>query len=412
MSMRGYGIMIAAFFTVSIAYGVRYGYGMLLPGMLDSLKISKTEAGLISSAYFATYTIFSPVLGLLSDRFGSRLLLTLFPALLATGALLMGHVDTVGEASLVFSLAGLGHAACWAPVVSLVQKWVDDRHRGTALAVATMGSGIGIAAWSLWLPVVVEQSSYRDGWLHMGLFGFGVAALNFLLIRDPHAPLPEPWATAGSLPGKPQEKTYSYLQLLGDRRLWLVGASYACIGFTVLVPFTFLGVYATKELQLPYGTAIGFFTVMAVAGIAGKLILGTLSDRIGRVTAMMLCGLCLGFGCLGFIHLGGLAGKYLSAGVVGLGFGGVWPVYAAAAPDYFPRAMAGSVIGLWTVFMGIGSILSPIICGWTIDTFATFSRAFYLGWALSMAAVVLLLPLRGESAALRQKHGKVVARLV
>lgn len=399
--------MIAAFFTVSIAYGVRYGYGMLLPGMLDSLKITKTEAGIISSAYFAAYTIFSPILGLLSDRFGSRLLLTLFPALLAAGALLMAHVSTVLEASLAFSLAGLGHAACWVPVVSLVQKSVEDRYRGTALAVATMGSGVGIAAWSVWLPAVIEQSSYRQGWLHMGLFGLGVAALNFLLIRDPE----QSCAAKDDRPGKFQEKAYPYLQLLGDRRLWLVGVSYACIGFTVLVPFTFLGVYATKELQLPYGTATRFFTVLAVAGMAGKLLLGTLSDRIDRVTVMMLCGLCLGFGCLGCIHFDGLAGKYLSAGVIGLGFGGVWPVYAAAAPDYFPKAMAGSVIGLWTVFMGVGSILSPIVCGWTIDAFASFSRAFYLGWAMAMAAVLLLLPLRGE-ASLRQKHGKVVLRLV
>jgi MFS family permease len=84
MDLRGYGIIVAAVFTVSIAYAVRYGYGMLLPEMIASLPMTKTEAGLISAAYFGTYTIFSPVLGLLSDRCNARLLLTFFPVLLAT----------------------------------------------------------------------------------------------------------------------------------------------------------------------------------------------------------------------------------------------------------------------------------------------------------------------------------------
>lgn len=393
MSMRGYGIMIAAFFTVSIAYAVRYGYGMLLPGMLHSLKITKTEAGIISSAYFVTYTIFSPVLGLLSDRFGSRLLLTLFPALLAAGALLMAYVSTALEASLVFALAGLGHAACWAPVVSLVQRWVGDRYRGTALAVTTMGSTIGIAAWSLWLPVIVERSSYREGWMQMGIFGFFVAALNFLLIRDP---LRESAVHGPTLRNRNHgcHEPSSYLQLLGSRSLWLVGVSYACIGFTVLVPFTFLSVYATGELQLSYGMATRFFTVLATAGIAGKLVLGILSDRLDRISVMMMCGLFLGSGCWGLVHCADLGSKFFCAALIGIGFGAVWPVYAAAAVDFFPKSLAGGVIGLWTVFLGVGSILSPIICGWTIDTFNTFSLAFNLGCAIAIVSVLLLSPLR------------------
>lgn len=175
MGPRAYGIIVAAFFTVSIAYSVRYGYGMLLPGMLAELQITKTEAGVISAAYFIAYTICSPILGLLSDRFDPRLILTLFTALLAIGTLLMSSVTTVFQASLVFALVGVGHAACWAPVVSLVQQWVSDKHRGTALAIATSGSGIGIVAWSLWLPMVVQSSSYRNGWIQMGVFALFVA---------------------------------------------------------------------------------------------------------------------------------------------------------------------------------------------------------------------------------------------
>ncbi|MEJ2039539.1 MAG: MFS transporter, partial [Desulfosarcinaceae bacterium] len=136
---------MAGFLTVSIAYAIRYGYGILLPEMLITLKISKTEAGVIYASYFLAYTLGSPVVGLLSDRYNVRVILALFTALLGLGAMLMALADSVLSASLIFTVAGLGHAACWAPVVALVQKWVPDTRRGTALAFATLGSGSGIA---------------------------------------------------------------------------------------------------------------------------------------------------------------------------------------------------------------------------------------------------------------------------
>ena len=45
-------VLAACFITVFVAFAVRYGYGIILPEMLDSLQITKTDAGVIFSAYF------------------------------------------------------------------------------------------------------------------------------------------------------------------------------------------------------------------------------------------------------------------------------------------------------------------------------------------------------------------------
>jgi sugar phosphate permease len=263
------------------------------------------------------------VLGVLSNRFSARLLLTVFPALLATGALIIAYVSTVNDAALVFALAGVGHAACWAPVVVLVQQWVKDRYRGTVLALATMGSGVGIAAWSLWLPAVVENSSYRMGWMQMGFFGLFVTGLSFILVRNPDREAPMPTGMSTS-PHHPPAPPYRHLLVSGN--IWLVGMSYARIGFAMLVPFTLLGAYATEELYLNY---------------------------------------------------------------------------AAVAVDFFPKSVAGSVIGLWPVFMRFGSAVSPIICGWTIDRYGSFTLAFYLAFAIAVLSILFLFTLRAKAGALQ-----------
>ncbi|MDD5206460.1 MAG: MFS transporter, partial [Desulfobacterales bacterium] len=142
MGYRVYAVIIAGFFTLFAAFAVRYSYGLLLPDMLSSLAISKTEAGVIYSSYFLTYTLFSPVLGLLVDRTDARFILTVSVALLSMGAYFMSLSTTVLQASLFFALAGIGHSGCWAPVVTVVMRWVSEKRRGIALSVVDLGSAV------------------------------------------------------------------------------------------------------------------------------------------------------------------------------------------------------------------------------------------------------------------------------
>jgi len=390
MSRQSIYIIIAGFFTVSIAYAIRYGYGMLLPEMLPSLGISKTQAGVIYASYFFSYTICSPVLGMLSDRYNVRIILFFFTAILGTGSFLMAFATSVISAAIFFSIAGIGHAACWAPVMALVQKQVPDNRRGTALAFTTMGSALGIAGWSFCLPPIVANFNWQTGWMSMGIFAFCVAALNFILVRDN----PES-ASATLLPKNEKTEHKSVLAtygiLLKNLNLWLIGLSYLLVGFIVLVPYTFLSTYAKEKLSMSYAHSIRLIAIIAISGMAGKLLLGILSDTQGRIRMMIACSVFLGAGCGGIAYFKTSAAIYFFTILFGLGFGAVWPVYAAAAPDYFDKKSAGSVIGLWTVFLGIGSIISPVICGWTIDITGDYTWAFLSGLICAVISCILLL---------------------
>jgi MFS family permease len=387
MDRRAHAAIIAGFFTVSIAYSIRYGYGMLLPEMLSDLAISKTEAGVIFSTYFLAYTLATPVLGALSDRFNYRYLLSLFTMVMAIGALLMAYVADLIQAVLFYSFAGLGHAACWAPVTALVQKWVPDRKRGTALSIVTMGVGFGIPLWSLLLPKIVGSAGWRTGWFAMGLLGLIVAVLNFFLVRNPVN------TAADDRTDEPSILQFwsSYWDLLTDRTFWVIGTAYLFVGFNVIIPFTFLPVYAREVLTLPYEVSTRFVALIALSGVVGQFTLGPLSDRVGRVRVMVLCGLIMGMACPGMALVPDTFFLYAFTICYGFGYGAVWPVYAAAATDFFSRKNTGGIVGLWTVFLGVGSIVSPVVCGWSIDTSGRYVWVFMLGLASGVLSSVLLL---------------------
>jgi len=392
MTKRTIGVIIAGFFTIFIAFSIRYSYGIILPYMLSSLAISKTEAGVIFSSYFITYTLLAPVFGMLVDRFDTKVILTMFVAVLGVGAYLMSFSSSVIQACIFFATVGIGHSACWVPVVTVVMRWVSQKRRGIIISIVDLGSTAGIAVSSVMIPVIIGGFSWRTVWVSLGITALVVAGMNFFLVKShpqgqPRTQDPEN-AQKVQVPVKEAYKT-----IFRDSKFYLIGFSYLFISFSILIPFTFLVTYATQELMIPYASAAGLLLVIAITGAIGKLILGYVSDMAGRIKIMMLCGLLTATGTLGMAYAQKLFMLFIFSTIFGIGYGTIWPVYAASARDLFPKNYSGSVIGLWTLYHGLGSIISPVLSGWVIDATGTYVWAFILAMSCSFLSLLLLLPI-------------------
>ena len=178
-------ILTASFLTVFIAYAIRYGYGIILPDMLKSMGITKTDAGIIFSSFFIAYTLASPFCGYISDRYGSRWLLSTFVIALGLGAYFMSLATTILQATLAFTMAGIGSAACWAPIMALVQKWTSYERRGMTLSFIDIGSALSIIGMAAFIPFIVGRYSWQTNWLILGIAGIAIGIFNFLIVKNP-----------------------------------------------------------------------------------------------------------------------------------------------------------------------------------------------------------------------------------
>jgi sugar phosphate permease len=389
MNKNTLAVLIACFFTVLIAYSVRYSYGTLLPEMMTSLSITKAQAGVIYSSYFIAYSILSPIFGLLSDRINMRVLISVFVAVMGVGTFLMQFPTSVVQASIFFTIAGIGCAACWAPVMALAQRWISDKHRGLNLAIIDAGSSLGVMMSGAFIPVVVASFDWQMGWRILGIAAIVLGAIDLILIRNRPASQPNPTPVNSKGQGKLGGMTYR--QVFKDRRFWFIGLAYLLTGFVVIIPFTFISTYAVQELSFPYGSATLLITIIGAGGLLGKLTLGPLSDKIGRLRILVLCAVILALGSLGIAYSRGIA-LMVICGLFGIGYGACWALYAACASDFFSKQAAGGIIGLWTFFLGVGSIVAPIIAGWTADTTGTLMWAFVMAAAGGVGSLLLLLP--------------------
>jgi len=389
MSQRAVGVLFACFAIIFVHYAIRYSYGTLLPEMLPSLSITKAEAGMIYSSYFIAYTALSPVLGLLSDRYDVRFILTLFVALMGAGAFLMAYPTSQLQASLFFGVAGVGCSACWAPVMGLAQRWTPEGRRGASLALVDAGSSLGVMAAGAVTPLIVVAYDWRVGWMSLGGLAFILAIITFFLVQNHPRAQTNPASPEG---GKQRLTGVTYKELLGDARFWLIGVAYLFTGFAIMVPFAFISTYAVQELSFPYDSATRLVTLIGLGGVIGKLTLGPLSDTLGRIKILVISAILIAGGNVAIAYSRGWMLMAVTF-IFGLGYGACWAMYAACASDFFSRQAAGRIIGLWTVYLGIGLMLSPLLAGWIADATGTLMWSFLIAAAGGIASLLLLLPL-------------------
>jgi len=393
-------VLTASFATVFIHYSIRLGYGILMPEMILSLKITKAQAGTIASSFYLAYSIFAPIMGFMVDRVNARILLVVFPVVFAVGTFFMGSPQTLLQACISFFVVGVGASVMWTPVVTLVQRWFGSRRRGMALGILSLSYAIGYGIRGILLPLLVDSSDWRTCWFILAAAAFLLVPLNGIFIRSRPQDLHlKPWGEGietnpPTLAEQPPGKT-PFRALLRWPSLWLTGISYSFISFTAYLVNLFIVTYGNLELKYPFAQAAQLASAIAFAGIPGALLLPLLSDFIGRKKCLLLINAGMTLSTLLIIWAGSAWSALVAAvSVYGVFYASVWPMYAAAAADFFPREATGSVLGFWTIFYGVSLTLAPVGGGYIADVTGTFDYSFLAGAICGCLAILFVLPLK------------------
>ncbi len=393
-------VLTASFATVFIHYSIRLGYGILMPEMILSLKITKAQAGAIASSFYLAYCIFAPIMGFMVDRVNARILLVFFPAVFAAGTFFMGRPQTLFEACLSFFVVGVGASAMWTPVVTLVQRWFVSHRRGMALGILSIGYAIGYGVMGIVLPRLVEYSGWRTCWFILAAAALLLVPLNGIFIRSrPQDCHLNPWGKESETDSQPATDQPSskplFWGLLRWPSLWLTGVSYFFIAFTAYMVNLFIVTYGNLELKYPFAKAAQLASAIAFAGIPGGLLLPLLSDFIGRKKCLLLINAGMTVSVLMILWAGSAwSALMVAVSIYGVFYASVWPLYAAAAADFFPPQATGTVLGFWTIFYGFSLAFAPLGGGFIADVTGTFIYSF-MGAAISgCLATLFLLPLK------------------
>jgi MFS family permease len=424
----GWIIVAVTFVTMAIGVNARTAFSLFFPPIIDEFGWERgVTAGAFSFGFVVSGAV-SPLIGRLMDRSGPRAVMELGVALMAGGLLLAPLTTQPWHLYLTIGvMVGAGSVCLGYSGQSLFLPNWFNRRRGLAMGLAFAGVGIGSMTLLPWVQHMIEQSGWRTACTAMGLLILiGLAPINLLLRKRPEdiglLPDGDPAPAASSKP-------VSYVvdpDWAGTD--WTLGRAVRTARFWWLATGYFGGLYiwyAVQVHQTKYLLDIGFSPSVAVwalglvslLGIPGQILLGHVSDRVGR--EWIWTASCFGF-AICFAALIALAQfpslllvyvMVLAQGALGYG---LTSIMGAVVLEIFQGRHFGSIFGTVMLAALAGGAAGPWVTGFLHDLSGSYGLAFAIGIvvsALSAVAIWMASPrkIRAVAGQLHRTHARTTA---
>jgi MFS family permease len=406
----GWLIIGIAFVTMAIGVTARTAFSLLMPPLIDEFG---WERGLAAGAFsfgFLVSAVLSPIVGWIMDIRGPRIVILTGALLLAAGLLLAAAIEQPWHlyATLGVLVGGGANMMSFTVHSQFLPNWFV-RRRGLAIGIAFSGVGLGAIVLLPLLQSTIVAEGWRASCRAMALLVMFVAVpLNVVVRKKPEDIGLQPdgaqqiAGTHNLIPMNVVDPAWAAIEWTLPRamctsRFWCIVLSYFC----ALVAW-----YAVQVHQTKYLAEIGFTPLAAawalgmvsMIGIPGQILLGGLSDRIGRewvwtagCSGFAICYLAL----IGLEHSPSPALLYVM--VISQGFLGyaLTSVMGPIVAEIFEGPHYGSIFGAITVALLAGGAAGPWIAGLIHDETGSYSLAFMLAIAccvISTAAIWMAAP--------------------
>jgi MFS family permease len=390
----GWIIVAVAFVTMAIAVNARTSFSLLFPAILDEFKWDRSVIAGAFSIGFVASAIITPVVGLLMDRWGPRIVIPLGAILVIIGFWGATDVSTPFGVYLTLGVLVISGSITMSYMSHsmFLPNWFV-RKRGLAIGIAFAGVGIG----SVTLLPIIQTIIDTDGWRQACLF---IAASVAIIIplgayfqrRSPqemglepdgdraegelsHTTRPDPVVDKDWV-----AKDWTLSMAAKTTRFWWIFAAY----FTSLFVW-----YAVLVHQTIYLVETGFDTqtaamalgLVGLFGIAGQIAIGALSDKIGREWAwtISMTGYVACYTSLMVLSvMPSLTLVYVMVVTQGLLGFGLSALYGAVSAEVFSGRRFATIFAVTGLGGNLGAAAGPWVTGYIFDVTGSYMPAFWL----------------------------------
>jgi MFS family permease len=384
----GWTIVVAGFFSVA-TFGIISSYSTFIKPLESSLNASRTA---LSGAYtleMICYAVFAPIMGWLCDKAGPRAALWLSGVLMGAGCALSSTIHSTWQLYALFGVvAGIGHSAVFVVPSSTSARWFIEK-RGLAVGTTACGLGFGLLCIPPLSEYLIRAYDWQTAFIALGVLGFGINLVAGIFMRQK----PEDMGLKALGAGKdvlqaavaPAVKEYSMREILRARAFWVVYLTAVfCYGaeqmlVVHLVPYcATLGITAA---QASFG-----LSCLGIGTIAGRVGMGWLSDRVGRIPTLMAATGLQTVTTFGLLLISGPAVLYPIMLMIGFGYGGWAVLNVVVLGDYFGLKNLGKAMGFYLTNGVLASFVGPFLAGAIYDS----TRSYFL--AIIFAGVTCVIP--------------------
>ena len=384
-------VMLAAAATVlSIALGIRHGFGLFLQPMSLEYGWGREVFALAIAVQNLVWGAAQPVTGMLADRFGAAKTMIGGTVLYVAGLLLMAVSATPG--ALFFSvgvLLGLGlSGTTFAVVLGAVSRSVAPGERSRAMGIAT---AIGSFGQFVMLPgslSLIGGLGWSAALVALAAVAASMGALSTVL----------PWKDRAA-PQQPGGGAADALRAaLAHRGFLLLALGFFVCGFQVVFIITHLPAFLVdRGLALSVGT--NALALVGLANVAGAYLAGVWGARFRKpaLLAAIYAGRALVIAAFVWLPVSATS-AYVFAVVIGLLWMSTVPLTSGTVAAFFGVRNMAMLSGIVFFVHQVGGFLGGWLGGYLYDRAGSYDGVWAIAVGLSVLAAAVNLPIREEPA--------------
>ena len=342
--------------------------------------------------------ISSSVAGKLQERFGVKRVTMASGILLGLGFFLTAHSDNLMMLWLSAGvLVGLADGAGYLLTLSNCVKWFPER-KGLISAFAIGSYGLGSLGFKFIDTQLLETVGLEKTFVIRGAIALLMIDFGATLMKD--APNQEVKTSNGVV-----EKDYTLAESMRKPQYWMLAVMFLTACMSGLYVIGVAKDIAQSLAHLDVVSAANAVTVISIANLSGRLVLGILSDKIARIRVITIGQVIslVGMAALLFAPLNAVT-FFAAIACVAFNFGGTITVFPSLVSEFFGLNNLAKNYGVIYLGFGIGSICGSIIA----SLFGGFYVTFYVIFALLILSLALSTTIRQpEQKMLREAHGSL-----
>ena len=280
----------------------------------------------------------------------------------------------------------------------------DLDKRGLAGGLTTATYGLGSVILAPVAQMMVEKMGVQSTFKTLGIIYIIVICVGaFLITRCPADFVPAGYTPPAPAAGQkaPQDKTAS--QMLKDPIFYVMFIMLICGAFFGLMMISQCSLVSQNMIGMSAATAATTVSVLAIFNAIGRVVCGTISDKLGRINTMAICLVIAIIGLLLVWKSGSgtpsMALYIVGVCMVGLCFGAYMGVYPGFTADQFGAKNNGVNYGVMFIAFSVAGILGPMIMSNTYASSGSYSTAILIALGLAIVGFVLTFVYRAMSKA-------------
>ena len=387
-----------------INYLDRVNVSTAAAGFSTEFHLSRTQIGLVFSAFAYPYLVFQIIGGWVSDRFGTRRTLIVCGLIWACADILMGLSGGLMSLLAARVLLGLGEGATFPAATAAMSRWVTKARRGFAQGITHAFARIGNALAPGVIVVIMTNYGWRASFFVCACFA--VAWVVAWALTFTEKPADHPRITAEEVAALPiiKSKAAQVPWLRLARRMAPVTLVYFCYGWNLWLFLSWIPQYFLHSYDMQIGKSALFASGVFFAGVVGDTLGGLVTDRLLKTTGNLqlarsvMVAICMLLTALSLLPLLFVHDRYVSLACLAAGFffaemtiGPMWAVPMDIATD-----LCGTASGMMNTGSALAAIISPVVGGYIIDRTGNWELPFAGTMILMLVGAVMTFRMRPQ----------------